>query len=217
MMTEFRLNRVFSTPLSRVLLRTALTPNHVTTLSLASGVSAGFFFSLGSYGASLAGALLYQLAVILDNCDGDIARAKKLGSVFGGWYDIFGDFVTDLSLFVGVALGALHAGISGPLVLFTVLCLSGSLLHFSLVVFEKLRGFGPAVYAAPHPEHVTRKNPLLNVFDCLREGDSSWFVVIFAALGRADWLLWFGGIYMQALWLSAFVLNFRWVFGTKRA
>ncbi len=215
-MTEFRLNRVFSTPLTRVLLRTPLTPNHVTTLSLTFGVSAGCFFSLGAYGASLIGALLYQLAVVLDNCDGDIARAKNLGSVFGGWYDIFGDIVTDLFLFGGVALGAWRSSVAGPVPLFAVLCLSGAILHLSLVVLEKFRGFGPAVHAVPHPEHATRKNPLLNIFDCLREGDSSWFVVVFALLGKIDWLLWAGGIYMQALWISAFALNFRWIFLAKK-
>lgn len=215
-MTEFRLNRVFSNPLSRILLRTPLTPNHVTTLSVTLGISAGCFFALGTYGASLTGAFLYQLAVILDNCDGDIARAKKLGSVFGGWYDIFGDIITDLSLFGGVALGAWRSGVAGPVPLFAALCLSGALLHLSLVILEKLRGFGPAVHAAPHPEHGTRKNVLLNIFDCLREGDSSWFVVIFALAGRTEWLLWAGGVYMQALWLSAFVLNFRWLFLAKK-
>ncbi len=215
-MTEFRLNRVFSKPLTRLLLATPLTPNHVTTISLLLGIWGGWSFAQGTYGSALTGALLYQIAVVLDNCDGEIARAKNLGSVFGGWYDIVADFVTDLSLFGGIALGALKAGLPGPVPLFAVLCLSGALLHLSLVVIEKLRGFGPAVYGAAHPEHATRKNPFLNFFDCLREGDSSWFVVIFAVMGRTDWLLWFGGVYMQVLWISAFVVNFRWVFLAKK-
>lgn len=214
-MTEFRLNRVFSGPLSGLLLKTPLRPNHVTTTSLAAGLFAGWFFSQGEPAAALTGAFLYQLAVILDNCDGDIARAKNLGSPFGAWYDIVSDFVTDISLFVGVALGALRADIEGPIEVFAMLCVSGGILHLGMVVLEKLRGFGPAAYASPHPEHTTRKNPFLTLFDCLREGDSSWFVVLFAATGHIEWLLWTGGVYMQALWLAALIINFRWLFPAK--
>ena len=216
-MTEFRLNRLFSRPLSGLLLKTPVTPNHITTVSLAAGLAAGWFFSQGSFRDGLWGAFLYQLAVILDNCDGEIARAKNLGSTFGAWYDIFADFVTDFSLFAGLALGALRAQAEGPVLLFAALCLTGGLMHLSLVVLEKLKGFGPAAYAAPHPEHSTRKNPFLTLFDSLREGDSSWFVVLFAATGHAVWLLWFGGVYMQVLWLAALVMNFRWLFLGKRA
>ena len=211
-MTEFRLNRVFSRPLTRLLLRTPLKPNQITTLSLAIGITAGWLFSIGVHASSLGGALLYQLAVVLDNCDGEIARAKNLGSRFGAWYDIFAVFITDFSLFGGVALGMRRAGTEGPVTLFAALCLTGAALHLSLVVLEKLKGFGPAAYAAPHPDHATRKNPLLTLFDSLREGDASWFVVLFAALDRSAWLLWFGGIYMQALWISALAVNFRWLF-----
>ena len=214
-MTEFRLNRVFSKPLTSLLLKAPITPNHVTTVSLCLGLGAGWLFSRATYGAALGGAFCYQLAVVLDNCDGEIARAKKMGSVFGGWYDIFADFVTDLSLFSGVALGALSSGMAGPVTLFTALCLSGALMHLSLVVIEKIRGFGPAVYGAAHPEHAARKNILLNIFDCLREGDSSWFVVLLALAGRTDLLLWIGGLYMQVLWISALAVNFRWIFKAK--
>lgn len=214
-MTEFRVNRLFSRPLTSVLLPMGVSPNQVTTVSLACGLAAGWLFSQGAYAQALAGSLLYQLAVVLDNCDGEIARAASKGSVFGAWYDIGADFVTDLSLFMGVAAGAARSGTEGPVALFAALCLSGAILHLSLVVLEKLRGFGPAAYAAPHPEHSTRKNPFLTFFDCLREGDSSWFVVLFAASGQAVWLLWLGGVYMQALWIAALVLNFRWLFPVK--
>jgi phosphatidylglycerophosphate synthase len=210
--SDFRLNRLFSRPLTGLLLRAPVTPNHVTTVSLALGLAGGWLFSQGTYAQTLAASFCYQLAVVLDNCDGEIARAKNLGSPFGAWYDIFADFVTDISLFAGLALGVLRAGVEGPVALFAMLCLSGGVMHLALVVIEKIRGFGPAAFAAPHPDHAHRRNPFLTVFDSLREGDASWFVVLFAAFGRPEWLLWAGGIYMQVLWLAAFALNFRWLF-----
>ena len=96
------------------------------------------------------------------------------------------------------------------------LCLSGALMHFFLVILEKLKGFGPAVFGAPHPEHQERKGFFLNVFDALREGDAAWFVLFFALLGQAPVILWAGGIYMQVLWIGAAFINFRWIFGNKK-
>ena len=212
-MSEFRLNRVFSGYLTRVLLKTPLTPNQITLLSLGFGILTGFLFSRGEYFHSLAAAGSYQLAVVLDNCDGEVARAKNKKSRLGGWLDVASDILTDIALFLGVALGMKRQDLPGPVNLFLVLCLSGAVLHFFLVVAEKIKGFGPAVFEAPHPEHERRNSLVLVFFDALREGDASWLVVFFAVIGQTQALLWAGGIYMQLLWISALFLNFRWVFG----
>ena len=215
-MSEHRLNRVLSKPLTGILLKTPLTPNQVTLISLSCGLLAGFFFSRGTYLFSLAGAASYQLAVILDNCDGEIARAKNMRSVFGGWLDVATDFLTDLSLFLGIGFGMKQAGVPGPVVLFMVLCLSGALIHLALVVLEKIKGFGPAVFTAPTGGPTERKNVLLDIFDALREGEASWFVVFFTVIHQVSVLLWAGGIYMQLLWITAFLSNFRRLFQGAR-
>jgi len=209
---DFRLNRVFSVPLTRLLLNLPVTPNQVTVASLACGVAAGALFSQGRYGASLAGALLYQLACVLDNCDGEIARAKGLGSVFGAWFDIVADFITDVCLFGGLALGVLRHSPDSNALFFGGLCLLGAAAHFTLVLVEKIKGFGPAVFGTPNPG---RHGPLWVFFDCLREGDASLLVLLFALAGKSHTLVWLGALYMQALWIGALLANFRY-FG-KRA
>lgn len=213
---EFRLNRLFSTPLSGLLLKTPITPNQVTVTSLLFGVLAGFLFSQGTYVSGLWAALCYQTAIVLDNCDGEIARAKNLKSAFGAWLDIIADFFTDTSLFIGIGFGVLKNSPEKPAGLFIALCLFGAAAHLSLVILEKLKGFGPAVFHAPNPDGEKRQNIFFNLFDSLREGESSWFVVTFAILGTVEWLLWFGGIYMQILWISVILLNFKWIFGKAR-
>ena len=215
-MSEFRVNRVLSAPLTRVLLKTPLTPNQITLLSLGFGVLCGYFLSQGNYWLSLAAAACYQMAVLLDNCDGEVARAKNMRSKLGGWLDLFADLVTDLSLFSGAALGMKRVGADGPIDLFWGLCLSGAFIHCALVVFEKLRGFGPAVFSAPHPEHEKRQNTWRTLFDAVREGEASWLVIFLCVIGQSQVLLWGGGVYMQALWVSALVLNFCWLFHTGK-
>jgi hypothetical protein len=120
--------------------------------------------------------------------------------------------VTDISLFLGIGIAMIRQNAQGPVRLFLILCLSGSLMHFLLVLLEKLKGFGPAVFQVPHPEPEARKNVFLNIFDAVREGDASWFVVLFALLDRTFVLLWAGGVYMQLLWIGATFVNFRWLF-----
>ncbi len=214
-MSAFRLNRAFSKPLTAALLKTPLTPNQITLLSLGFGILAGILFSKGLYGFSIAAAASYPLAMILDNCDGEVARAKNMRSELGGWLDVLADIGSDLALFLGVGFGMRERGAEGPVTLFLWLCLSGAVLHFLLVVLEKLKGFGPAVFNAPHPEHETRRSAALDLFDALREGDAAWFVLLLAVFGQISAVLWVGGVYMQLLWLIALALNFRWTFGKR--
>lgn len=211
MKKDFRLNRVFSTPISAWLLKLPITPNQVTLASLVSGLSAGFLFARGGYVNGVFAAFLYEFACVLDNCDGDIARAKNLGSVFGSWLDIGCDFITDVALFAGLTLGVLKTGSHPEAKLFLMLCLSGAAMHFLLVVLEKLKGFGPAVFQTSNPDRAQRRNPLFILFDALREGDASWLVVLLAILGQNYWLLAGAAVYMQILWVVAIVMNFKFL------
>jgi phosphatidylglycerophosphate synthase len=66
-----------------------VTPNQLTLLSAVFGVVAGGFllFPRG-IAAALAAMLLYQLHILFDFVDGDIARVKKLASPLGAYYDL---------------------------------------------------------------------------------------------------------------------------------
>ena len=213
---NFRLNRVLSKPLTSLLLKTPLTPNQTTLLSLLFGVLAGCLFSSGISRWEITGALFYQSAVILDNCDGEIARAKNSMSKFGAWLDIACDLLVDLSLFLGIAIGTAKKGVPGPVLPFALLCLGGVIAHFILVILEKTKGFGPAAFGTPRPENETGRNFFLKVFDAFREGEASWFVLIFACLKKTECLLWLGGIYMQILWIAAVFMNFKPLFLKSR-
>ena len=170
-------------------------------------------FSHGNYVSGLLAAACYQMAIVLDNCDGEIARAKNMGSPFGAWLDILADFFTDLALFAGLAFGLYHNRPDSPALLLGLACAFGSIMHLTLVILEKLKGFGPAAFSASNPDQAHRTHFLWNIFDSLREGEASWLVVFFALCGQTHLLLYAGAIYMQILWISALILNFRWLKG----
>jgi hypothetical protein len=91
------------TPLA---VRYGVHPNTVTLLSLLAGLAGSGLFCLGDYPALVAGALLLQVSLVLDCVDGEIARATRSGSRFGGWLDAATDRVKEYAALAGLAVAA---------------------------------------------------------------------------------------------------------------
>ncbi len=133
------INRLLTRPLTRLLLKTPLSANQVTLLSLMVGLTAGPFFAQQQYALNLAGALLFQLYYLLDNCDGEIARLKNQQSVFGGWFDTSTDTVVHTSLYFWLAvwIKKYHPELTAV----ALLALAGILFCYGLSLLARSRGF----------------------------------------------------------------------------
>lgn len=83
-----------------------VSPNLVTSLSLALGISAAVLFAVGGPKANLFGVLLMYLSLVFDCVDGEVARLTGSSSRFGAWFDGFTDRIKEHLLIVGLALGA---------------------------------------------------------------------------------------------------------------
>ncbi|MBW2358288.1 MAG: CDP-alcohol phosphatidyltransferase family protein [Deltaproteobacteria bacterium] len=68
---------------------------------LCSILAAGLF-ALGGYPALLAGGLMAQFAMVIDCCDGAVARLKFQISQYGGWFDAVLDRYADAFLLFGL-------------------------------------------------------------------------------------------------------------------
>lgn len=90
--------------LVRPLARTAITPNQVTTVSLAFGVGGALLLAQGGVSAYW-GALLYMLAQFVDHMDGELARMTGQTSVFGHHYDHIAGGIFEVGLFAGIGIG----------------------------------------------------------------------------------------------------------------
>ncbi len=104
--TPLPLIRHFSYPVTRLLVRTPLTPNQVTALSLVFGLAGGLVCLRGDYLSVLVGAVLFLICYVLDNCDGEIARLKNMRSRFGMRFDTFVDWLVHTVFFGCVGWGA---------------------------------------------------------------------------------------------------------------
>lgn len=84
--TGKRLIRTVSIYLTKGLLSTGLTPNQVTFLSVVVFYIGLFLYLPNQYALDLVGAFLVYFNAVLDACDGEIARFRKLQSPVGGAY-----------------------------------------------------------------------------------------------------------------------------------
>jgi len=98
--------RHFSYPVTRMLVRTPLTPNQITTISLVFGLAGGIACLPGDYLSILIGSILFFICYVLDNCDGEIARLKDMRSRFGMRFDTFVDWLVHAVFFACLGWGA---------------------------------------------------------------------------------------------------------------
>ena len=77
----------------RVLDRPSVTPNRLTAAAVAVGWAAAAAFA---FGATVAGALLFQVSFAIDCMDGKLAASRGTSSRWGGWIDLVGDALTTI-------------------------------------------------------------------------------------------------------------------------
>lgn len=100
------INKRISLPISQMLARMWISPNTVTVINIIIGVFSGVFMADGkNYWVIFFGAALFQLASIVDGCDGELAKLTFRTSKFGQYLDTISDNLTLGSLLVGITAG----------------------------------------------------------------------------------------------------------------
>lgn len=202
------LNRKLSRPLTRVFLRTPLTPNQVTGLSFLVGLLGAGCFLLGSYGWTLVGALLLQASTVLDCVDGEIARVKMLESPFGEWLDITLDTVVHIAIFIGVGVAVWkQIGLAAAPLLGGLLAV-GALISFPLVTLaEKTETRGRA-------RGGWEDAWIAKLVGGLASRDYSLLILLSVLAGKLDWFLWTAAVGAQVFWMV--LLTLLWKAGRFR-
>ncbi|MDQ3365048.1 MAG: CDP-alcohol phosphatidyltransferase family protein, partial [Myxococcota bacterium] len=102
------LNRSLSLPITWLLRRTRVHPNHVTFVALVCAVAGAFVIAQGGYGAGVAGMLLVELGSIVDGVDGELSRLRFQFSRAGQWMDTVVDDLANVAYITGIMI-SLHA------------------------------------------------------------------------------------------------------------
>jgi phosphatidylglycerophosphate synthase len=92
----------------RPLIGTGVTPNHITTLRLATGLASCAAVALGTPAGSLWGGVLWLVSAFLDRADGELARIGDMKSEAGHKYDYLSDVLVNSLIFAAAGVGARH-------------------------------------------------------------------------------------------------------------
>ena len=188
------LNRPVSSRVTRLLVRLPVHPNALTIAIFILPLIACVFLIRGDYISIVIGAAIFQAFSILDGCDGELARAKKLESKFGERLDYFCDFMASLLyvLALGVGLYRVTEGIvCAVLITANELVLRAGKSRMSVSPTELHESF----YSRHHG--MIGHSGLLHLGDefvwwlfQLTKRDMAVFVFLaFALLGLAGWIL----------------------------
>ncbi len=102
--------RKLSKPLTAISVRLGLSPNIITFISFLIGFYSAYLFTLGSKSGLILGALFFQLSLIVDCVDGEVARYTRKFSAFGKWLDASTDRVKEYLVLGALAYGAAKNG-----------------------------------------------------------------------------------------------------------
>ena len=193
------LNRPISTRISKYLVRTSLTPNHVTLITFITGLISAWFVTAGDYWSVFWGAMLFQLSSILDGCDGEVAKLKFSESKYGSWLDTITDNLTYVAFFGGVVWG--YAGMDASTTVLTLGTASVIAVTLSiLLMYYYLASTGESGslvrYNEAFQEHAAKPQPglvarILNVLRLMAKRDFfTILLLVFAGLNHLDWMFW---------------------------
>lgn len=216
MMPAFPLVRHISSALSPSLIRLPITPNQITTTSIILGLASAGALLLNTRAGDLACGILLTVSYVLDNSDGDVARAKKLSSAFGAFLDTFGDWLVHAALFAALGYGA-FVRTDATIWLWLGLAASfGSTLNYVIgLISDRRAGKAPppdrnpaddGEFKRPAPGDSTGKW-LVFVFRELARADFCFIVLALAALDWLAYLLPFAALGSQVYWITFFVVR----------
>lgn len=210
-------NRILTRPFTGFFIRSGLHPNQITLLSGAVGVVAVFLFCLGTKAGFILGAVFFELFYILDNCDGEVARAKGLSTRFGSWLDTLVDYCVHVAAFGGIAFGIYRTTQSPLIPIAGIAAMIGIFLSFFVVVLQKTKNYGLGIHGMPKtPKGVVKKMGTLDkLIEILSVGDFSIVVLLFALFGKMELLLWLAAFGANLFCVVLLVMNFRYLTGQE--
>jgi phosphatidylglycerophosphate synthase len=190
-------DRRISGAISRFLIKTPVTPNQITLGVTVIGLGSGYLLAQPGYAAKVAGAFVFLLTSILDGCDGEVARAKKMTSKLGGWLDLWGDNVVHVAVFYGLGCG-LAADTRNPLYrMLGLLACAGTLAAASLASYQTWRK-GQSSFTSVSgdiskvPSGWQRR--LTSASDALARRDFVYAVPVLALINGLAFFLWISAI-----------------------
>ncbi len=118
-----------------ILVKTPVSPNQVTIISLILGIVAAIFFSHGAHTYTIIAGVLYFVSTVFDQCDGEVARFKHMESDFGKTFDIIVDSIVNAAIVIGITIAIYKTNSSGTSIAVGLLAMTGIVISLLLTTY----------------------------------------------------------------------------------
>lgn len=117
------------------LVKTPVTPNQITIISLILGIASAAFFSHGAHTYTIIAGLFYFISTVFDQCDGEVARHKQMTSDFGKTFDIIVDSIVNATITIGITIAIYKTNGSGLSIIAGLLAMTGIVISLLLTTY----------------------------------------------------------------------------------
>jgi phosphatidylglycerophosphate synthase len=187
------LTRHLSHRLTLWLVTTPATPNQVTFLSMLAGLAGAGCFTVGTWGWSVVGGLFLIAGYTLDNCDGEIARFKKMSSEWGAQFDDLVDWIVDSAFFACLGYGTWFASGETLWLWLGLAAAAGATIDY---------GVDLALHAKAKRDTPEKTREDVAKGERKPEDLADWLIYIFHKLSRADFcVIVFGLALFDVVWV----------------
>jgi phosphatidylglycerophosphate synthase len=141
-------NRYVSTFLTQKLLKINVSPMEISAVVVFVGLLSGWFEGRGGYRNAVLGAFLFELASIIDGCDGENARLTFRSSKLGGTLDVAGDALIFVFFFMNLPIGLYRSTWNNLWLILGGLCLLSMILFYvQFSIYTQRSGIGNHIVA----------------------------------------------------------------------
>jgi phosphatidylglycerophosphate synthase len=194
--------------MTRWLVPLPVTPNQVTVIATLLGVIGAGFLAVGTYGSQLFGSILLVLSVVIDGCDGEVARLKYLESDFGRRLDFFLDNVVNTLGIFACSAGYYFQG--GPVFyLYASYINAGAALASVLPVYWLFFRENKEAYSPEEPAAPKQGFDATGLAENIAGRDFVYLIFFLALFGRAHWFAYFCLVGLIAFLVFVIALNVR--------
>ena len=196
-------DRRLSRPITRRLLAWPwVSPSQVTLLSIALGLLGAAGLATTGYGTRLAAVLCLVASIVLDCVDGEIARARFEQSAAGARLDVVGDYLVNLSVFVGLGIGLARQGLPGSGLWAAVALVGGvgaAMLATHVFFVRPALARGGDLHWRGDAQSL-RGAPVTRVIEKVASRDYTYLLLLLAVIGHLEWFLYAAAV---GSWLFA--------------
>lgn len=185
-------------PLTEILAKTPATPNQITILSFFVSLGSAYFFMMGGRANLIWGAIIWQIATILDGADGMLARKTGQCSEFGAKLDTRLDKIRKI---INIAALVYSFRNTDYIIQIITLVIIHYLIHYIMPIRNNIK-----------IQNFLHSKGLKSLFDPL---DEQWFILFLGPVTGKFYLVLFLTVFLQIInKIIHFLFN---VFGFAKA